>query len=247
MNSLLLDSPLITDNKDLIRLGVEANQSNWMFAKMNTPGTEMHIESDLFWCTAKQPGLPSLVCGAHFSTEKAQSRIQEVVNEYRNLERSMTWLVTPDSTPTDLSRLLNQQQLRCARRYPMMFARNDQAPAEQTVPNVRIEVMQNLSIFDNQPHPFFVIFMPDHQPGMLKCQQFVTDTFPHQVFNIGAFIEETCVGFCSLFLSGGMSGIYEVGVLPNYRGRGIGTSLSLFAMRQGLASGYQFSTVPFCP
>ena len=62
MNSLFLDSPLISDNKDLLRLGAEANQSNWMFAKMHTPGTEMHIEPDLFWSTAKQTGLPNLVC-----------------------------------------------------------------------------------------------------------------------------------------------------------------------------------------
>ena len=42
---------------------------------------------------------------ARFAAQTAQSRIQEVVNEYRSLGQSMSWLVTPASTPTDLSGL----------------------------------------------------------------------------------------------------------------------------------------------
>jgi GNAT superfamily N-acetyltransferase len=52
-----------------------------------------------------------------------------------------------------------------------------------------------------------------------------------------AYLDGEAVGTCALFCSGGVSGVYDVGTLPKYRGKGIGSALTLQALQDAAAIG----------
>ena len=56
-----------------------------------------------------------------------------------------------------------------------------------------------------------------------------------------AIFEGVPVGISMIFYGSGVAGIYNVGVLPEYRKRGIGTALTMEPLYQAKKKGYEIS------
>lgn len=58
-----------------------------------------------------------------------------------------------------------------------------------------------------------------------------------------ADLNDSPVGTCALFSSDGVGGIFNVGVLPEVRGRGVGSTLTFYALEKSFAEGNNVHTL----
>ncbi|MCW4009115.1 MAG: GNAT family N-acetyltransferase [Candidatus Bathyarchaeota archaeon] len=74
------------------------------------------------------------------------------------------------------------------------------------------------------------------------------DEFTHECMRVGwrfylGYVGDEPVGTCALFSAGNVGGIFDVGTLPRYRGQGVGTALTLYALNDSVLAGNSVHTL----
>ncbi|MCW4024119.1 MAG: GNAT family N-acetyltransferase [Candidatus Bathyarchaeota archaeon] len=105
---------------------------------------------------------------------------------------------------------------------------NSQGTTVKAVENMEdVEVMSDLmmEIFE---------MPPEWKQGFLE---FNVESFQRGWRFYLAYVDDEPVGTCALFSSGGVSGIFNVGTLKQYRGYGTGSALTIQALKDSMAEG----------
>lgn len=235
-------SSSLGDRKAAATRAVETNL--WALQRdfVRVPGAEIHDDPGLLWYSV--PSTSSWLNGASrtdLSAAAADEAIRLVVDSLHPLGRNVTWHVGPSTRPKDFTTRLEAAgfQRPSHEAAGMVVAlsavsRPPQPGGLEVRPAQSDEDLVDwldafLRAFGKEPqgrkHPWFTPFGHLGFDADGPCQLFVG--------RVGDDAVSTSLGF----IGGGAVGIYGVGTVPDARGRGYGSAVTLAAMDWGREKG----------
>lgn len=240
-----MTAPILRDlNAPAVIAALEANLEEGYIRLGQALGAEFHHEPDALWFVTDIPlQVPNGVVRFRATPEEASERIDALLGEYAKRHAPSCWLLNPSTMPANLAERLH------ARGFFSEFAPGMAAdlhtvdfsvppPAGLNVQPVADEStmadwLRMLVIGSSFPTDIERVLI-----DLLKRLGFQLN--PTLRFFLGT-LNGRPVSTSMLFLGGGIVGIYCVTTVPDARQRGIGTALTLAAMREGLADGYHIA------
>jgi GNAT superfamily N-acetyltransferase len=208
------------------------------------PGAEVHDEPGLLWYAVPSPS--SWLNGASrtdLSAPAASAAIRLVVDTLQPLGRNVYWHLGPSTRPTDLaSRLADAGFELKERDTPGMAVRIDALMRGPQPDGLTLEAVRDREDLLDWLDAFDAAFGSD--PKMPRG----ADHWWFAPFASLALGEGPCRLFvgrvnakpvaCSLaFVGGGAVGLYGVGTVPAFRGRGYGSAVTLAGINWGRGQG----------
>jgi GNAT superfamily N-acetyltransferase len=209
----------ITDlSEENLAAAVELNSAEWLRLEGRLPWVEFHDDGDALRLFAGDTWPRNSVALARFTPANAHQRVGEILATHLQKKVACNWIVGPRSQPADLARHLRAHGFTCRIHCAGMACVLDQLPPAPPTPDgVTIQLM-------DEP--------PSLQPltterRRLRCEgrARITRFEPRQVWCFSATVDGKPVGETLLCAGAGVAGIYDVEVLEEFRGRGIGTAL----------------------
>jgi len=197
---------------------VELNSAEWLRLEGRLPWVELHDDGDAFWVFAGDTWPRNRVALARFTPESAHQRVGEILAAHLKKKVACNWVVGPVSQPTDLGRHLRSHGFRCMIHCAGMGCDLDQLPSPPLKPKgVSIDVV------DQPPclHPLTT----ERRRLRYEGRQRIAAIRPQRVWQFAASLDGREVGETAICVGAGVAGIYDVVVLEEFRGRGIGTAL----------------------
>ncbi len=235
---------ILTDfsNAALVQ-AIESNLHAWYGHLRHWPRAEIHDTPELLWGVTDVPyALFNMALRARLTPENVDAAIETVVGECRARHLPLLWGVGPNDRPQNLGeRLLAHGFTHTG--GPVGMAADLQALNESLVSPPELSIQYALDEAAVRTHAAIVaqVFdMPD-----LMIDPFVdfmrtvglTSLYPQRNY-LGLLAGEP-VATSTLFLGAGVAGIYSVATLPEARGRGIGTAMTLAPLLEARAEGYR--------
>jgi ribosomal protein S18 acetylase RimI-like enzyme len=109
------------------------------------------------------------------------------------------------------------------------------------------EPVQDFSVFRQFGHPVIGRISTAIRRRALEESVRLKALAPERVWHFAAVLGGRPAGALSLFFGAGVAGIYDVGVLPDFRGRGIGTAMAVAACRFACERGYRAAVLTSMP
>ncbi len=226
---------------------VELNLRALWVERSRLPQIELYAEPGRTWFVSslRYPGANG-VLWADFPSGELDGRIEGTLDLFRARRIPMTWWVGPLSRPAELGQRLQAHGLVAVADEPGMAA-DLLALSEDVLPPSTLEVRrvgdrqalrQWVGIFLKSfgvPRPMGRVIR-EIEEGLGLDQE-----SPRQLFL--AFLDGKPVATAMLFLGAGVAGLYGVATLPRLRRHGIGTTVTLAALRQARARGYRVAVL----
>ena len=205
---------------------------NYLKFITSLPNMEVHEESDVFYVSADAPVFYfNSVFNARFNGN-AKQKIDSAKDFFRRRgRRSFTWHITPSSQPENLSDLILAQGGEFLESMPYLAVHLEDVPRATPLP----------TNFDWKPvraHEMLAawIFVYCHARGYAESADRLfkvfsdldlTESSPLQL--ILGYLGDEPIATYSIFMDGEMAGFYSLSTLPEARGHGIGTAISVAA------------------
>jgi GNAT superfamily N-acetyltransferase len=219
------ENPTDTPSRAALFSAIELNQSEWLRHKRHLPWVQFNDDGDVLRVFTGDGWPRNFVGYAKFSPETASRRVKEILAPHLKAKVACNWLIGPLSEPRDLPRHLRAHGFHCMIHTAGMVCELNHAPQPPPAPDgVLIE-------HAHEP-PCFVPLTTDLRRLRQKGRCLLLGTKPKQIWTFAATVAGKPVGQTTLFVSGGVAGIYDVEVIKEFRRRGIGTSLVAAALRQ---------------
>jgi len=191
------------------------------------------------------PFCPNGVFKTNQKTENVDKKIEEVIDYYNSQNKSFWWWVYPSCKPSNLGEYLKKHN----------FDENDGTP---------LMAIELKDLIDDRPRPkgLTIKEVTDEDDmrvfGDLWCRGYpmprpLADYFVDCVIDTGVESDVTklYIGYLNgkplstshLLLGAGVAGLYAVTVMPEARGRGLGTEMSLYPMRIAREMGYHIGVL----
>ncbi len=212
------------------------------------PVAECHDDGDLLRYATGLP-LPLLngVLRARLAEGETGRRVAETLAWFRERGLPMTWFVGPSSRPAELGQHLAAHGLACGGPPGMavdLRALEEQLPMPQGLAIVPVEDEATLRRWIRVVVASFRL--PAATEGPLAALYGSLGLgWPARLY-LGLLNGEP-VATSKLLLSSGVAGIYWVGTLPEARGRGIGTAMTLAPLRGARELGYRIGILEAFP
>lgn len=183
---------------------------------------------------------------ATLAEDAADKRIAEVMAWFRSKDVPWRWIVGPLTTPTDLGARLVAAGMRAASDHPGMVLRIDRMRDEPLeLPELEVhEVLDDRDFSawaDVQRETWGLSEEADHAWRQAHIRLGFGADLPLR--NYLALSDGKPVGGAAVLFAQGVAGIYNVCVVPDARGRGIGREVTLAALRTARELGYELSTL----
>lgn len=237
-----MTAPILRDlNAPAIIAALEANLEEGYIRLGQALGAEFHHEPDAIWFVTGMPlQVPNGVVRFRATPERASERIDALLGEYATRHAPSCWLLNPSTMPSNLAEQLQ------ARGFFSEFAPGmaaDLHTVDFDVPppaGLKIRLVADESAMADWLR---VLVVGSSFPT--EIERVLFDLLERLGFHVNPTVRfflgtlnDQPVSTSMLFLGGGIAGIYCVTTVPGVRQRGIGTALTLAAMREGLAGGY---------
>ncbi len=230
---------------------LEANLHAHMPLFAHLPGAILWNEPDLLGLLTDLDPSESCIYRVHFAPEQAETRIAEVLRCFRVQGcLPMYWQVGPFTLPVDLGKHLQAQGFRIFVRAPGMAINLQELEKEPTT-SERILIEQVTT--REQLKQWVNIVAAVDEISEALAQGFL-EVFESQ--GLGAQASSPLflglengqpVATSRLLCAGGVAGIYHVATLPDARGRGYGTAMTLAAAWAGRELGYRVGVLYASP
>jgi GNAT superfamily N-acetyltransferase len=241
MNGQVLHHHSAAGVVEAIEANFRAAWESWGRAPGATPGAE----PDVTWCITGVPHpLFNFVSRAQLPPDAVEARIDEVLARFAARDAPFVWYVGPSAEPPDLGRRLEARGLSHFLDLPGMaadllaLADDPPTPAGFAVVPVRDDdglrawADAFMRGFDPPAAADVVGGLFDLYAGLGRG-----DRHPWRLF-LGT-LDGRPVATSALFAAAGVAGLHLVATVPEARRRGIGTALTLAALREGRALGYR--------
>jgi GNAT superfamily N-acetyltransferase len=221
---------------------VEECAFNYLKFIASLPNMEVHEELDAFYISADAPVFYfNSVFNARFNGN-AKQKIESAKEFFRRRRRnSLTWHITPSSQPENLSELIMVQGGELLESMPYLAVRLDDVPRDFPIPSnfdrktVRthemlaawISVYCQVRGYPESADKLFRIF----------SDLDLTESSPLQL--ILGYLDGKPVSTYSVFMDREIAGFYSLTTLPEARGHGIGTAISIVAVNLAMRYGYE--------
>jgi ribosomal protein S18 acetylase RimI-like enzyme len=229
---------------------IEANAIALFGHWSQTPHIEAHDEeSDLRWYTT--PGVPVPLFNHVYFTRIAEeedidARIEAIVGGFAEREVPFMWSVSPFTRPADLGARLESRGLSLVDELPGMAV--DLQALQEDVSFPTAFVMERVSETEALKECIEVMRVGFDLPE-------ITSEVMFEVFTTVGLGEDSplrsyvgrldgqVVAASSLLVSAGVAGVYNVVTIPEARKQGLGTAVTLEALRDGRELGYRIGVL----
>ncbi|HZO87800.1 MAG TPA: GNAT family N-acetyltransferase [Chthonomonadaceae bacterium] len=227
----------------VLAAALEANGIAWWQQFVAAvPQAEWHESADiLYFATGVTFPWLNGVLRARLMESCLDAAIAETIGYFRARHLPMVWHVGPSTQPASLGRELQAYGLYPSRAMPGMaidlLALPEDSPAP---PELTIQEARDAGALAAWQSVFTAVFRTSEaaQPVIAEAFARMRDTHPAQRYFCG-YWQGKPVACSSLFCGAGVAGLYNVGVLPEARGQGFGTALTLAPLRAACADGYR--------
>jgi hypothetical protein len=227
-------------------LAIEANGVGVFELWSRVPSMESHDDTpDVRWYTT--PGVPLPLFNHVYFTrlpqeEDVDARIEEVLGHFTEHQLPFMWSVSPFSRPSKLDSHLESHGL--AREEELSGMAVDLTALNEDIPfpsGLTIEWVSNAEVLREVVEIMRVDFeMPQFAvEGLFEVLSALglTDESPWR--NYVGRLDGEAVTTASLAFVAGVAGLYNVATLPKVRRRGLGTAMTIAALREARELGYR--------
>jgi len=227
---------------------LEANVLDRIERLGRAPVAELRDDGDLLrYATGIPLPLMNGVLRARLTQDGAGRRVTETLAWFRERRLPMTWFVGPSSQPAGLGEHLGANGL--VRGGPPGMAVDLHALNEELPHPAGLDIapVQDARALRQWIRVIVASFrLPSEVEGPLAALYGSLGLdWPARLY-LG-LLNDQPVATSKLLLSSGVAGIYWVGTLPEARGRGIGTAITLAPLRAARAQGYRIGILEAFP
>jgi GNAT superfamily N-acetyltransferase len=187
-------------------------------------------------------GMWNCVVHTRLEPETADRQIQDTIAYFRSRDLPMDWYVGPATTPADLGERLKAQGLVHEADVPGMAADltelNEDSPLPLRLEVHRVEDVGTLKSFLQILATVFA-FPESSQTRVFDVESScgLGPNSPYRRY-VG-LLEGKPVATSAVYLLAGVAGVYWVATLPDERGKGIGSAMTLLPLQEARSSGYR--------
>ncbi|MBN1221178.1 MAG: GNAT family N-acetyltransferase [Anaerolineae bacterium] len=205
---------------------------------------EIHGPNPVWFITGPAMRVANGIVTATFAPPELDSAIEAALIPFKVRRLPMKWWVGPSSAPQDLGRYLQKHGLTHNRDMMGMAVPVPQLPEPvPPIPGLTFEVIEDRETLVQWYRLFVAGFPVSFDPTYLEILA-ATSLRPdsperHYVARHNGEI----AGISTLFLGGGVTGLYNLTTHPRVRGQGLGTWLTIKTYQEGLNLGYHIGTL----
>ena len=224
---------------------IEDNPTEFFAYLGQAPQAEVYNGPDMMRMIT---GIPYPLCNTVFRAklprERLDERIEETLSHFKARNLPMLWWTGPSTTPADLDERLVAHGLVHAGNPPGMAADLEKFKGDlPTPPGLTIEAVRDTETLKRFGGILSTVF---------EFPEFVAEGFLGMFGELGMGPEQPLqnyigvlngelVGVSSLFMGAGVAGIYNVGTIPEARGKGIGAAITIAPLIEARARGYRLA------
>lgn len=242
MSNILLEPT----TSDLVK-AIEINLHAHIPVYSHLPGAIFWDEPDLMALLTNLDPSESMVYRTHFAPEDAEPRVEQVLQRFRSQNcLPMYWQVGPFTQPVNFGNYLQARGFEFFVRAPGMAVNLHELEKQQAFSGnfviEQVKTEEQLRQWVN------IVAKVDELSDALRDGFF--QMFKSQGFGLGTPSElflgmenGQAVATSRLFCAGGVAGIWHIATLPDARGKGYGTAMTLTIAQAGRERGYHFGVL----
>lgn len=239
-----MDKILTDTSKPALTAAIETNLF-FLFGLFNQwPQAKIHDTPELLWSITDIPfPLFNSVLRARLQSDKIDEAIDALLARYTAKKVPMMWWTGPSTQPPDLETNLLERGFHFFANPGMAADLASLAEGYPLPMDLQIKRVENEKELETWSRVVVEVFeMPD----------FVADAFFDLFLNLGfdspfvnyiGLIDKEIVATSSVFLGGGVAGIYNVATLENARRRGIGAAMTAIPLLEARSAGFRVGTL----
>lgn len=186
----------------------------------------------------------NVVLRTQLTSQNVATSIEAILAQFRALNLPLAWHILPSTQPPNLERHLIEGGFLLFDEEPhMVIEPATIALHTQHLPNFTIERVNDTTSFAQWYETTLAGFFTDMPTlGQVCFDVYTTVGFDPQspfLHYIG-YMNDEPVAASTLFLAGGIAGIYDVSTLPSARGKGFGTAITQTALQEAQRLGYRY-------
>ena len=238
----------LTDlSPEALIMAVENNVKEIFGLMRLVPSVELHEEPHLHWSISNlaHPIFNS-VMRATLAPDQVESVIDSLLTRYRSRYVPVLWRVGPSSSPPDLASRLEARgfiDVGTLMGFALDLHTLDSSPSltqgftvERVLDPTRLRDWRLVLLATNEL-PRAVADEYVFRIGIASVRL----GLPY--FHYVGYLNGVPVATSSLFLGGGVAGLYNVATIPSHRGRGFATAVTLAALEDARARGYRVAVL----
>ncbi|MFQ5976762.1 MAG: GNAT family N-acetyltransferase [Candidatus Heimdallarchaeota archaeon] len=234
-------------SKDKIIQAMEDNLDAFTsLLPLNNPNYVIDDFGDMVRVTTGLPHpIVNWITSVRFNDQNAERRIAENMQFYHEKKLPMMWGITPSSTPSNILTLLENAGLQIPKEgspgmaYDLRDLTDDhweEALARAKVQVTEVESESSLKLWGE-------VFQEGYGISETITEKFLIlfELLSSVLVNYLATLNEKPVAIASVAYHGGVAGIFNVATKPAFRGKGIGTTVTLAPLMAAKKKGYEIA------
>jgi GNAT superfamily N-acetyltransferase len=224
-----------------------AIKANWMEYYLflgRATGAELHIDPHLKWLLTGLPdAFNNVVLETRLPLDGAGELIDQAISHFRSRSvRRLSWWTEASAQKAQLEKLLLAHGLVFNEGGTGMAADLMALPANlPTAADLTVVPVENEEKLKQWAHIVTIGFGLPAWSETIWSALFADLVFEFPLRNYLAILNGQPVGASQLFLGAGVAGIYNVASLPEARGQGVGTAVTLAPLLEARALGFRIS------
>lgn len=230
-----------------MKSAIKANWEAYHYCLAQSPSVELSIGRYLTWLMTDLPDhFMNLVVCNQLPSEGADDLIENALAHFRSLNiRKLSWLTNAEMSPSRINKLLLAHGLEFRDSFATEMAVDLSLVSDDlpTHPDLKIVPVDDEGTLKEWIHVASVGFRIGEKFEKVWYDFFVGTVLDMRFQTYLALSDGKPVGTSQLFLSEGVAGIYNVTCIPEARGQGIGSAVTLAPLLEARQMGYQIGVL----
>jgi len=226
-----------------VKTAIKANWEDYHYCLGRSPNVELSIGRYLTWLMTNLPDhFMNLVVCTKLPPDCADELVENTLAHFRSMNiRKLSWLAHDSVPSVEINRVLLGHGLTFKESFATEMAVDlsvlpEELPAH---PGLRIVPVVDGNALRQWIHVASIGFRISEKFEKVWYDFFVDTVFDGQFQTYLALLNGKPVGTSQLFLSEGVAGIYNVTCIPEVRGQGIGSAITLAPLLKARELGYR--------
>lgn len=232
---------------ELVKRSIKTNWENYHYCLGCAPNVELSISRYLTWLVTNMPDhFMNLVVCTDLPQNGADEIIDNALNHFKTLNiRKLSWLAQEGVKASMLKKHLEARGLTFRESFAAEMGLDLTVLPEKTRSNNHLQI---IPVEDNETlkkwiHVAAIGFGMHPEVEEVWYGFFAKTVFDHPFRTYLALLNGKPVGTSQLFTSGGVAGIYNVSSIPEARGQGVGTAITLAPLLEARDQGYHIGVL----